>query len=550
MPRKSTDMGRKEAKTAPEGPSGSRVEEHRPRRPPSERWLLTRKTWRYMADAGRRLIPEGVSGDRPEDIPKIREHFSRLCKKEPRFLLWRKASFPGASPAARSRGRRRKEGRAGSEEPPTLGTLLEGVERTAAALGLPGSSQMLESPESKPSTSGASNHDVIDWGHNLPASVHVLKPDTVDRWVQTEPMPESLMRQIEETANAENLKDAQRKEMEAAKEAEAKGRRGSCPRDDLSPSVGDTIMRYLRMARKKSVDGDKSEKFRTVNYDRVVVKITENCSEEELIDGGMRRALALQSSDSWVKVLKSLGTPGLAIEGGVAGVEVCGIGEREEVTVETARLRVPISPPIACPVSYSSPPSSSSTAPASPPSSTPASPPRGSHQPSFLAQLLHGLQYHHNRHSAPPSPVLSPPAPSSPPTIAGSLPVLSAAAAAAASASGAPPVAAMQKSKSSSSVVASLAGRGPGGLVAKRIWRPRSRSTQGRTSPTTAAPASPPSAWIPQVGAKPTPVYLNDARAGNSSLSRPKEMRAKNECGNGMCVRPLIGKENLHVSRE
>lgn len=62
---------------------------------PKERWLLTRKTWRYMADAGRKLIPDGAQ-NRPEDIPKIEAYFQEVCRKEPRFLLWRKNSYPGA----------------------------------------------------------------------------------------------------------------------------------------------------------------------------------------------------------------------------------------------------------------------------------------------------------------------------------------------------------------------------------------------------------------------------------------------------------------------
>lgn len=70
-----------------------------------ERWLLTRKTWRYMADAGRKLIPEGVA-NRPEDVPKIEAYFQEVCQKEPRFLLWRKQSYPGAL-GFRSRGRPR-----------------------------------------------------------------------------------------------------------------------------------------------------------------------------------------------------------------------------------------------------------------------------------------------------------------------------------------------------------------------------------------------------------------------------------------------------------
>lgn len=62
---------------------------------PKERWLLTRKTWKYMADAGRKLIPDGARNC-VEDLPKIEAHFQELCRKEPKFLLWRKNSYPGA----------------------------------------------------------------------------------------------------------------------------------------------------------------------------------------------------------------------------------------------------------------------------------------------------------------------------------------------------------------------------------------------------------------------------------------------------------------------
>lgn len=73
-----------------------------------ERWLLTRKTWRYMADAGRKLIPDGVQGcQRADDVPKIEAYFQEVCQKEPRFLLWRKQSYPGAL-GFRNRGRARR----------------------------------------------------------------------------------------------------------------------------------------------------------------------------------------------------------------------------------------------------------------------------------------------------------------------------------------------------------------------------------------------------------------------------------------------------------
>lgn len=75
--------------------SGAMGKAPKTRKKPKERWLLTRKTWRYMADAGRKLIPDGAL-NRTEDVPKIEAYFQQVCTKEPRFLLWRKGSYPGA----------------------------------------------------------------------------------------------------------------------------------------------------------------------------------------------------------------------------------------------------------------------------------------------------------------------------------------------------------------------------------------------------------------------------------------------------------------------
>lgn len=69
-------------------------------KPPRERWLLTRKTWKYMTDAGRRLIPEYIrgNGNDPQELKKIEEYFQQVCRNEPTFLpiFRRKQSFPGA----------------------------------------------------------------------------------------------------------------------------------------------------------------------------------------------------------------------------------------------------------------------------------------------------------------------------------------------------------------------------------------------------------------------------------------------------------------------
>ncbi|KAH8269806.1 hypothetical protein KR018_011283 [Drosophila ironensis] len=61
-----------------------------------ERWLLTRKTWRYMSDVGRKIIPD-VAHMRPNTNAFIEEHFQKVCSLEPTFVPWRrKSSYPGS----------------------------------------------------------------------------------------------------------------------------------------------------------------------------------------------------------------------------------------------------------------------------------------------------------------------------------------------------------------------------------------------------------------------------------------------------------------------
>lgn len=108
-----SDMGRSKHIEIPAGSSReSNPRDQKRKRPTRERWLLTRKTWRYMADAGRRLIPEGVQ-NRPQDIPEIEAYFQEVCHREPKFLLWRKSSYPGAL-GFRSHHRKNRKKKGGS----------------------------------------------------------------------------------------------------------------------------------------------------------------------------------------------------------------------------------------------------------------------------------------------------------------------------------------------------------------------------------------------------------------------------------------------------
>ncbi|CAO1343516.1 unnamed protein product [Diamesa serratosioi] len=81
------------------------------------RWLLTRKTWRMMSDAGRKLIPDGVQ-NKPENMAKLEEHFQNLCANEKKFLIWkRKLSYPGASGSFRRKNKNKI-----SKRPVTVGS--------------------------------------------------------------------------------------------------------------------------------------------------------------------------------------------------------------------------------------------------------------------------------------------------------------------------------------------------------------------------------------------------------------------------------------------
>lgn len=85
------------------------------------RWLLTRKTWRYMADAGRKLIPDGVQ-NKSDNVEKLEEHFQKLCQNEKKFLIWkRKLSYPGASGSFR-----RKNKNKATKRPVTVGSPVTG----------------------------------------------------------------------------------------------------------------------------------------------------------------------------------------------------------------------------------------------------------------------------------------------------------------------------------------------------------------------------------------------------------------------------------------
>lgn len=586
-------------------------------KPVKERWLLTRKTWRYMADAGRRLIPDGAH-NRPEDIPKIEQYFQEVCQKEPRFLLWRKASYPGSLGFRAQRRRRQPKsgscraqassadeaddarsspqnfvlqttssgkfdlakakrdwllsstggGGGGGSTPSSpvmrrkssqedaeakeladmlqkylnmqgdasnpartaakaeqaegkepfdyrslidklqqhLDTIVAQAKREEAPPRHQASSEK-NAPVASAVTSYQSDYvhkslmetlsryysrypsrehvisDILTdrklleklyfdlrctrgfrgpratgaytspssrwWGQERlrtkesdswlstkrdlispPPLIAVQEPSVdrsfLDDGVQTDPVPRDVLdacleKDKEESSQKDNVS-----------QKSGGRRRSSVDNDDVSPSVSDTIKRYLRMARKKSIDADKVDRFKRVNYDRNLrnIKAKGEITKPGDDDGNSK---GCQTEDNWATHYREMSSENLS--------------DAETTTSPPASRNA----------------SSRSSIDAGLGSEEPSTPVKQSHHQSFLSHLLHGSNAHKDKpHSAPGSPALT--------------------STSANSAGGT----AMQKSKSSSSVV-----HHGSRLVAKKIWRSRSKSTSRASHQ--------PSVWTPQV---------------------------------------------------
>lgn len=430
---------------------------------PRERWLLSRKTWRYMSDAGRRLIPDGAQ-NRPEDLPRIEAYFQDVCSREPRFILLRKKSYPGALPWPR----RKKRPRGGSvrarsppadallpparptdlfightsggrfdiaklrrdffatpapsasigfcarnthidacpptveEEDTSLVDLLrkylkledDGPSKTSDTENLvralreylkqqserapteadsdPARRNLLEtlgryylrSPnrdnvvqdlladrnllkrlyhdlrKTKPyrgARSGGGGYGAgaygmgpssrnLFHGRNLgaihlkngndgrsppmspPPLIEVCHESFDDKYVdcetQTLPLPEEVLSELERIYR-EKLEYATVPTSPTSPPAERKParRRSSVDHDDVSQSVSDTIKRYLRMARKKSVDADKADRFKRINYDKNLRFIKPRLPGEVDDDGPNK---GCQTEEGWILTYRDL----------------------------------------------------------------------------------------------------------------------------------------------------------------------------------------------------------------------------------------------------
>jgi hypothetical protein len=272
---------------------------------------------------------------------------------------------------------------------------------------------------------------------------------TVDKGTQTDPIPASVLVAIED--ELKKARESAAHEGKEDKNASGAGwRRSSVDNDDVSPSVSDTIKRYLRMARKKSLDADKVDRFKRVNYDRNLRNIKPK-GEITLPgdDDGLNKGC--QPDESWINALKELKLEDISSDPEMSpgGDELSGsrfTSSRSSLEGTGISDDGFLSPP---PMHVGGKFHSSILTTGH----------------NFLSNLLHGLQHHQQQQQCNEE-------------LAGMTQ---------SSACTATPVGgAMQKSKSSSSVVHH------GSRVAKKIWRARSKSQSRATSSAT-------STWTPQV---------------------------------------------------
>ena len=329
-----------------------------------ERWLLTRKTWRYMADAGKLLIPESMRKGKdmkeytPEDLARLEEHFHNVCDQQQDFIEW---EGPRQDPRVLLAHNRMAKSDAsdgipkfrlvlpvGQEPPPgyiqvgtrtlPMGEIPDDELGQDSYLQLPSGLLLQELPaaylserdwyarrSSTPSDSGVlspeswnDDLDQFDSRHEsgIGSGVDSVegKPKKAPKYrslgIQTDPIPEEFFRlQEEEQRRIEEEKRRKEEEERLAKEAEERARREL--EEAEATMMGDSVMRYMKMVRRNSKTSDqkKAERFRSMNYDPTLRNIkAKYLMKEELIEG-FKKSMEVQVGESLLALLNQCKTP-------------------------------------------------------------------------------------------------------------------------------------------------------------------------------------------------------------------------------------------------
>ena len=351
-----------------------------------ERWLVTRKTWRYMADAGKLLIPESLRKGKDykdyteDDIRLLEEHFHDVCENQREFVIWegpledprvqlaknRKAPSQSSDQAdsldTEESSDYRYESHAAKfrivlptgDKPPQGYTQVGTRSLSQHDFKLPTSDHgsrphlrlasgmiVQELPAEFLQDGGGdwsfSDSSPLDSGILSPSGEFMLSPrdhspDSDDEYkerdlparesgigsgldnigftnkrnmiIQTDPLPPEFYELLAEEEKRLEKERQQEEEDKIAKETEAlakrEARRAS---EEYDPAtMGETVMRYLKMVRRnsKSVDQKKAERFRSMNYDPTLRNIKPKYVQAQS-QGEALRHEACQCGDSLIR---------------------------------------------------------------------------------------------------------------------------------------------------------------------------------------------------------------------------------------------------------
>jgi hypothetical protein len=327
-----------------------------------ERWLLTRKTWRFMADAGKLLIPESLRRGKDmkeytnDELARLEEHFNSICDQQQDFIEWEGPRQDPRVMLAHNRVPRHGPDIAdgipkfrlvlpiGQEPPPgyiqvgtrtlPMGALHDDDPGAAndSYLQLPSGILLQELPaaylcerdwyarrSSSPSDSGVLSPGELSLdgageggvGSGVDSGVGEVKRLKYRHCgSQTDDMPEEFFRlQEEEQRRIEEEKRRKEEEERLRKEAEEKAQRELEAAE--ATMMGDSVMRYSKMMRRnsKSSDQKKAERFRGMNYDPTLRNIKAKYLHKEETIPGFKKSVEIQVGESLLALLSQMRTP-------------------------------------------------------------------------------------------------------------------------------------------------------------------------------------------------------------------------------------------------
>ena len=354
---------KRDKSTTPPPSSPPRLQPQAPTAKPKkrERWLLTRKTWRYMADAGKLLIPESLRKGKDmkdynnDDLARLEEHFHSICDNQQEFIEWEGPRQDPRVSLAHNRIPRhgpditdgipkfRLVLPVGQEPPPgyiQVGTRtlpmgdLPDNEPTGhdSYLQLPSGLLLQELPtaylcerdwfarrSSSPSDSGVLSPEDFSYEDDLSGGVGsgvdsgvggVKRAKFRTFGIQTDELPEEFYRlQEEEKRRQEEEQRRKEEEERLKKEAEEKAQRELEAAE--ATMMGDSLMRYRQLQRRnsKTADQKKAERFRGMNYDPTLRNIKAKYLNKEETLPGMKKSIEIQVGESLLALLAQMRTP-------------------------------------------------------------------------------------------------------------------------------------------------------------------------------------------------------------------------------------------------